>query len=165
MWENYFGSKCKFIGLDINPRCKSLEERIQIVIGDQTNRFFLRQLIKEHGPFDIVLDDGGHTMQQQIISFEELFPAVKENGIYLVEDLHTSYWKEYGGGYLNKSSFIEYSKNLIDFLNAWHSRDNKLQVNNFTRSANSLHFYDSILVIEKQPRDHPKDSMTGNKSF
>ena len=70
---------------------------------------------------DILIDDGGHSMNQQIISFEELYSHIKEDGIYLCEDLHTSYWKTYGGGYKNKESFIEYSKNFIDYINAFHS--------------------------------------------
>jgi hypothetical protein len=48
---------------------------------------------------DILIDDGGHTMKQQIVTFEVLFDHVKQDGVYLVEDLHPSYWKEFGGGY------------------------------------------------------------------
>ena len=95
-------------------------------------------------------------MRQQINTFEELFPKISENGIYLCEDIHTSYWKDYGGGYKKSKSFIEYSKNFIDYINAWHSRNNnKLNVNDFTKSTNSLHYYDSILVIEKKIRQKP----------
>lgn len=152
MWKNYFGSEAKIIGIDINPKCMDLaEEQITIEIGDQTNREFLRDIVKKYGPVDIIIDDGGHYMNQQIISFEELFPALKENGIYLVEDLHTSYWSEYGGGYQIPGSFIEYSKKLIDKLNARHSHNHELYVDNFTRSVTGLHFYDSVFVVEKQP--------------
>ena len=72
---------------DINPACKALEEdQIEIVIGDQEDRAFLAELRERIGPADIVIDDGGHTMAQQIATFEEMFPAVRNGGVYLVED-------------------------------------------------------------------------------
>jgi hypothetical protein len=68
-----------------------------------------------------LIDDGGHTMKQQINTFEEFFTSIAENGVYLCEDVHTSYWSKYGGGYKKSGTFIEYSKNFIDYINAWHS--------------------------------------------
>ena len=65
---------------------------------------------------DIVIDDGGHKMRQQIVSYEELFGHIKHDGVYLCEDTHTSYWLQYGGGYKRQNTFIEYSKNFIDYL-------------------------------------------------
>ena len=64
-------------------------------------------------------------MLQQIVSFEELFDHVKPDGTYLCEDIHTSYWMNYGGGYKRRGSFIEYSKNFIDYIHAYHSRQKK----------------------------------------
>lgn len=167
MWKNYFGSKAKIYGVDINPRCKELEEKqIEIFIGSQEDRDFLRDLKDKIGHIDILIDDGGHTMRQQITTFEELFPFVNEKGIYLIEDLHTSYWRKYGGGYKKKKSFIEYAKNFIDSLNAKHSKDPRLFPNNVTSSVTGIHFYDSILVLEKYPNNSKsKTSMTGKKSF
>jgi len=100
-------------------------------------------------------------MEQQITSFEELYPHIKTNGIYLCEDLHTSYWKEYGGGLHRHGTFIEFSKNLIDQLNAWHIRENEFPVSDFTRTTNSIHFYDSILVVEKKKKERPHYEMRG----
>ncbi len=101
-------------------------------------------------------------MQQQINTFEEMFPHIEENGVYLCEDMHTSYWKGWGGGgYRKKGTFIEYSKNFIDNINAWHSQTPKLKVTDFTRSAHSLHFYDSVLVIEKRVVNEPINLRTG----
>lgn len=162
MWKHYFGPKATIYGLDINPACKELEEEnVKIYIGSQSDRTFLRQLIKELPAIDILIDDGGHTMQQQIISFEELFKIVKKDGVYLCEDCHTSYWRDYGGGYKRSGSYIEYTKNFIDSINAWHSKANKLQVNDFTRTAKSVHFYDSIVVVEKGKVHPPSDTTTG----
>ena len=156
MWKSYFGEKAKIYGIDINPNCKEVEEEnITIFIGSQSDRNFLKTVVKEIPPIDILIDDGGHTMLQQIVSFEELFDHVKPDGLYLCEDVHTSYWKRYGGGHKRMGSFIEYSKNFIDKLNAYHSTQKSLPVTSFTKSVNSIHYYDSIVVIEKSPRSAP----------
>jgi hypothetical protein len=127
---------------------------------------------------DVLIDDGGHTMTQQITTFEELFPRVAPDGVYLCEDLHTSYWQAFGGGYRSPNTFIEYSKNFIDYIHAWHAQERakprrkrwyrrqqslppRLSVSDFTRSVHSLHYYDSVLVIEKRPISPPSDLMTG----
>ena len=166
MWKNYFGSKAKIYGIDINPKCKELEEEgIEIFIGSQTDHLFLQSVKNSIPKVDILIDDGGHTMKQQIVSFEELFEHVKEDGIYLCEDLHTSYWLCWGGGYKRRKTFIEYSKNFIDYLNAFHSRQNSFKINSFTKSVDSIHYYDSIIVIEKRPRKKPFQEKTGKESF
>lgn len=166
MWKNYFGEKAKIYGIDINPNCKHLEEEnIEIFIGSQSDRNFLRKVKQKIPPIDILIDDGGHTMRQQIITFEELFGHVKKNGTYLCEDLHTSYEVDYGGGHKRNGTFIEYSKNFIDYINAYHSEQRALKVSGFTRSVDSLHYYDSILVIEKKEREKPTDMKTGRPSI
>ena len=167
MWRDYFGPNAKIIGIDIDPRCKQFEEEgIEIIIGDQEDRTFLADLREKFPRIDILLDGGGHTMRQQIVTFEELFSHVSENGIYLCEDLHTSYWGEYGGGFRQSDSFIEYSKRLVDLLNAWHSRDpDNFRVTDFTRSVYSIDYYDSMVVMEKRPISAPQDRVTGNPSF
>lgn len=166
MWKYYFGSSATIHGVDINPECKKLEEEnIYVHIGSQSDREFLRNLKTKIPKVDILIDDGGHTMRQQIVSFEELFDHVKDDGIYLCEDLHTSYWLEYGGGFRRRGTFIEYAKHLIDRLNAYHSEQNALQPDAFTRGVFSLHFYDSILVIEKRAHPRPEQIVSGPPSF
>ena len=167
MWKEYFGPECRIYGIDINPHCKGLEEdRVSVIIGDQEDRTFLRSLADQIPRIDILIDDGGHRMQQQINTFEEMFPHIDSNGVYLCEDLHTSYWKGWGGGgYRKKGTFIEYSKNLIDYINAWHSQSPRLKVTEFTRSARSLHFYDSMLVIEKEAVTEPVNLRTGTPTI
>lgn len=166
MWKNYFGENAKVYGIDIDPRCKEFEEEnLEIFIGSQSDRHFLKGIKKSIPKVDILIDDGGHTMEQQIVTYEELFDHIKEEGVYLCEDLHTSYWAEYGGGHKRRGTFIEYSKNFIDYLNAFHSRQRSLSVNSFTRSVHSVHYYDSIVVIEKRKMDPPFDEKTGVASF
>jgi hypothetical protein len=166
MWKKYFGPNARIYGVDINPHCKKLEEdQIQILIGDQEDREFLRSLRSKIPRMDILIDDGGHTMKQQITTYEELFPHVEKNGVYLCEDLHTSYWPHFGGGYRKRSTYIEYSKNFIDGINAWHSVEKgRFDVTDFTRSAHSLHYYDGMLVVEKRPIQKPQAIKTGTPS-
>lgn len=166
MWRNYFGRKARIIGVDIDPRCRAFRgRRTQIFIGDQEDRNFLRELVAEIGPIDVVIEDGGHTMGQQIATFEEVYPAVKPGGVFLIEDLHTSYWKRFGGGYKKPGTFIEYAKDLTDKLNAWHSRTDALVVDEFTRTTTSMHFYDSIIVFEKGQVVKPHAEKTGRVMF
>jgi cephalosporin hydroxylase len=97
MWKEYFGKNAEIYGIDINPQCKAFEEKnINIFIGSQSDRKFLREVKRKIPKVDILIDDGGHFMKQQIITFEEMYDHVKEDGIYLCEDLHTSYWLRYG---------------------------------------------------------------------
>lgn len=150
MWKNYFGEESEVIGVDIDPECKKCEEEgIQVYIGDQENRDFLRTIKKEIGKVDIIIDDGGHTMQQQIISFEELFEMLDTNGVYLCEDMHTSYWKEYGGGYKKENTFIEYSKWQIDSLNEQYF-DSKDILFPYRGEIKAITYYDGMVFFEKK---------------
>ena len=167
MWKEYFGNGSKIYGIDINPECKNLEEdNIEIFIGSQTDRNFLKKLKEIIPPIDVIIDDGGHFMSQQIISFKELFSHVKNDGIYCCEDTGSSYILRFGGGHKRYGTFIEYSKNIIDYLHATHSEQKRLKVNSFTTSINSIHYYWGIVIIEKAIRDKkPIPYKTGNASF
>lgn len=164
MWRNYFGPQATIVGVDINPECKQFSEPgIDIVIGDQADRGFLRSLYERYPKFAILLDDGGHRMNQQIATFEELYPQLRPDGIYLCEDIHTSYMPRFGGGYRQPQTFVETVKLLIDRLNAFHSTDySQLVPDDFTRTTDSMHFYDSVVVIEKKPRAQPREVTYGS---
>ncbi len=128
MWKDYFPNAV-IHGVDIpwTPH-HFAESRIVEHLGDQRDRVFLERLVKECGTFDIVIDDGGHGMDGQITSLDMLFPAVKSGGVYVVEDTFSSYWKNWGGSYLNRkqyseTTFIEYAKGLIDSLHSEHYKN------------------------------------------
>ena len=163
MWQHYFGPQARIVGVDINPACKQFEAPgIEIVIGDQGDRGFLRELAARLPAIDIVLDDGGHTMKQQIYTFDALFDCVAADGLYVVEDMHTSYWPQFGGGLRKRGSFVEYAKGLIDRLHEWHLPDQRpAQVGPFARSVHGLHFYDSVLVVQKRPMPQPQHEKRG----
>jgi cephalosporin hydroxylase len=167
MWRNYFGRRARIYGIDIDPNCKQFEDRrTKIFIGDQEDRDFLREIAGKIGPVDVLIEDGGHTMGQQIATFEVFYPQISTEGVFLIEDLHTSYWPKYGGGYRKPGTFWEYAKALTDQLNAWHSRDKPtFKVDEFTRTTKSMHFYDSIIVFEKGTVIKPTHEKTGKPSF
>lgn len=167
MWREYFGPGAQIVGIDVDPRCKQFEEaQIRVMIGDQADRAFLAQVRRELPRIDIVIDDGGHFPAQQIASFEELYPHLQPNGVYLCEDTHTSYMAAREGAYRKPGTFVEYSKGLIDRLYAWYSEQPEaFSVDALTRSTYALHFYDSVLVIEKRPIGPPQQSVTGTQTF
>jgi Methyltransferase domain len=149
MWKRFFGPHARIVGIDIEPRCASFaEDQIEVRIGDQSDPGFLSGLLDEFGPPDVVIDDGSHVMSHIAASFDMLYPKVANNGVYLIEDLHTAYWEEYEGGLHRAGSFVERCKHLVDELNADHARG-ALSPTDFTRSTLPMHFYDSVVVFEK----------------
>jgi hypothetical protein len=167
MWRDYFGPGCRIVGIDKDPRCaRFANDDVTILIGDQGSREFLASVRDRVPHIDVLIDDGGHTMNQQIATFEELYPHIQPHGIFLCEDVHTSLWTEFGGGARREGTFLAYSKALIDQLYGWHSREPELLgVTDFTRSTFALHFYDSVVVIERRPIESPIHSRIGAKSF
>jgi len=167
LWKKYFGKNLNLYAIDINPECKKFEEKnTTIFIGSQSDRNFLNEVSATLPELDIIIDDGGHTMEQQLVSFEMLFLKVKEGGLYIVEDTHTSYWEEFHGGLKTPGSFIERSKNLVDSLYNHHIIDHKnLIVNEITGHINSISFYDSVVVFEKKKRKSPFHIQVGKETI
>jgi hypothetical protein len=95
MLRHYLGPDAYLVGIDIDEVALAAASNHRVEIGDQADPEFLLRVAEKHGPFDIVIDDGGHTMLQQIASVETLFPLLAEAGTYIVEDCHTSYWPAY----------------------------------------------------------------------
>ena len=149
MFQRYFGPMAKIVGIDIDPSTKCHEEPgIFIRIGSQSDVRFLDSVIQEFGLPDVVLDDGSHVMNDLCTTFDHLYPQMNKNSVYCVEDLHTCYWEEYGGGAGKKESFLEKTKNLVDELHADHSRG-AVASSKFTRETFSISIYDSVVVFEK----------------
>lgn len=105
--------------------------------------------------FDIIIDDGSHVCADVINTFYALFSLLRPSGVYLVEDLHTSYCKRYGGSYLSKQSSMEFFKQLADLVNFYHIKDPQFKKNLSTQDLyifqwlQSISFYDSVAVINK----------------
>jgi len=150
-WRNYF-PQARITGIDINQGCKKYEgDGIRIFIGDQADTAFLERVNGETGPFDIIIDDGGHMMSQQTTSFKTLFPLLKNNGFYIIEDWHTSFMPRFldGGG-----KTIDMLKGLIDGLNYW---DTGKEPDYFAKNISSLHFYNGIVFIKKGENQESKN--------
>lgn len=152
MWRDYLGPRSRIIGIDIDPACKAHEaEGIEVIIGSQDDPALLDDLLARHPAIDVVLDDGSHVMRHVNATFRHLYPRISPYGVYMVEDLHTAYWNEYGGGLAKPGTFIELAKGLMDEINAVHSRG-ALPPTDFTRSTFSMSVYDSIIAFERRPQ-------------
>ena len=174
-WKKYYYN-AKILGVDIIPECKKYEEdHINVEIGSQTDGVFLEKISKQYGPFDMILDDGSHINSDVIYSFEHLFDSVKSGGVYIIEDTHTSYFDDYGGGFRRPGATIEYFKSIIDEVNflgelsEWHDsaigqickthyRRDKELLQQFERKQQqyrgtqieSINFLNGIIIITKR---------------
>jgi hypothetical protein len=168
LWRKYFGPEATIFGIDVDPRCAALDNpETRVRIGSQADSAFLATVIDEMGGVDVVIDDGSHRARHQRASFDALFPRLSFGGLYLAEDLHTSYWAfEFAGGYRRPGTFIEVSKGLVDGMHSWYHR---WPISHRARRAKteifSVCFYDSIVVIEKRHRDQPVVVKVGRPSF
>ena len=168
IWKEYFPNSLIF-GLEYNPiPLKGFShEGIHVFIGDQSDVAILEKVSEEAGPFDIIIDDASHVMEHQQISFNHLFQhSLKDNGIYVIEDLGCSYWPDWGGGLRKPTATIEFLKNFIDGINYRFHRGgrtqyvgipdaNEIQSTYFDEHITGLSFYKGMCFIQKgyNPRD------------
>jgi hypothetical protein len=165
MLAHYLGPSARLVGLDVDEAAvHAVHGRFPVVLGDQEDPAVLRKLSEEHGPFDVIIDDGGHTMQQQIVTAETLFPLLQDGGVFLVEDCHTSYWSDFGGGLRKPDTFIEWAKLRVDDLHSRHERsiDNHSV---WATEVDGLHVYDSVVVLEKKQRFRAFNEVAGTSSY
>ncbi len=121
-WKEYFENS-QIFGIDLTDMSNLNEDRITTLVCNQRDVSGLKNINDSHGPFDIIIDDGSHRSDDIRISFNCLFPLLKEGGYYVVEDLHTTYWekkKEQVGWFINENhdTFLNDVGNLIDDVNA-----------------------------------------------
>lgn len=156
MWSRYLPADTTITGIDIDSECANLTyntPRIKVIIGDQGDENFWNSFLAYHDkPIDIFIDDGGHFMDQQILTFEKVFPVMPVGSVYICEDTHTSYMPYNGGGFRLKGSFIEYAKQYIDVIHSnWTNElDTEFErKKKIGKDLTSVHFYDSMIVFEK----------------
>ncbi|HYI39434.1 MAG TPA: class I SAM-dependent methyltransferase [Allosphingosinicella sp.] len=161
MWRSYFGPRATIYGIDVNPDCAGyVDGPNQVRIGSQDDPDFLRRVVKEMGGIDVVLDDGSHVARHQQTSFETLFPLLNERGLYAIEDLHTAYWPNYGGGYGRQGSAIELLKRSVDDIHHWYHPHPPAAGG---ADVAAVHFHDSIAVVEKGGARRPIHAQMGRK--
>lgn len=146
MWRDFFGPNARIIGVELNPDAKKWEEHgFEIFIGSQADPVFWDDLFKKIGPIDVMLDDGGHFNDQQIITTLCAIPHIKDGGLLAVEDVHTSYMAKFNSP--SKYSFINFAKNTADRINA-RFPDLLVDQNELSKSIFSTSFYESIVSFK-----------------
>jgi hypothetical protein len=91
MWEEFYGNPT-IVGVDIMEKSRYDTTNIKTIVADQSNPEDMRDRCKQICPeYDIIIDDGSHIIDHQISSFAKLFPILKSGGVYILEDLHTSF--------------------------------------------------------------------------
>ena len=146
IWKKFFGAESRIIGIDLNPECKKLEcDDYEIFIGSQSENKFWDNFYEKVGPIDLLLDDGGHTNDQQLTTLIKSVPNINNNGLIVIEDTHCSYKKNYGNP--SNYSFINFAKKIIDDVNYTYP-----EIGNFEYSLNkyisSTHFYESLVAFK-----------------
>lgn len=173
LWESYFPNATIY-GADVNPDAVSAHnnwkdhERISTFLLDQSSISDHRNFLsKINTPIDIVIDDGGHKMAHQVLSFKELFPALKPGGLFIVEDLCTSYWGDIlpNSGIKNPTSAISFFKDLVDSVNyplhrGCHGRpepwgdlpsiEEDILATYLDKHTESVCFYQGLCIIQKK---------------
>jgi cephalosporin hydroxylase len=156
MWKAYF-PRAQIFGLDIADKRAHDEPRIRTLIGSQDDEERLKQISAEHGPFDIVIDDGSHINAHVLASFRVLFPLLTENGIYAVEDTQTAYWSQFGGappGEPAAPTSMNVLRGLVDGLNHREfPRGAEFAPSYLERHIVALHFYHNLVFVQKGVND------------
>jgi SAM-dependent methyltransferase len=174
IFAQYFDRAAKIIGCDINPKCAQLrfsDSKIAILIGDADTDTTEAEIASHSDEFDIIIDDGSHTQRDIVRSFARYFKRLRHGGLYVIEDLHTSYWQEYGGGLFHAHSSIAFFKRLVDVMNSEHW-NNGMQLHEFLRRQSnyfaspfdpetlayihSITFQNSLCVVRKMPEEANK---------
>jgi demethylmacrocin O-methyltransferase len=155
MWKVYFPNSNIF-GIDIYDKTYHEEHRIKSFRGSQIDEDFLRGVVQEIGKVDIIIDDGSHRSDHIITTFKILFPLMDLNGIYVVEDLQTSYWDTMAGESWGGSTDLtapytsmNHFKSLIDGLNYEEFALDEYTPSYFDKHIISMHFYHNLLFIYK----------------
>jgi len=144
MWRNFFGKRAKIIGIDFNPAAKKWEKYgFKIFIGNQSDPIFWKNFFKKIGYINILLDDGGHTNEQMINTFNSCYKNIRDDGLILFEDTHASYMKEFGNP--SKYSFVNFCYSVIDKINLNYF--GKRFLYNYQDIVYNISFYQSIAVF------------------
>lgn len=164
MWRRYFGADAVIHGLDVNPDCAAIDDPdLTIHIGSQDDPALLDRIVTAMGGVDVVIDDGSHVWSHQIATFELLYDRVAQDGVYICEDTHTSYWPEYQGAPATPT-FHDFAREKVDAMHAWYSQADETPDTAFARQTESIAFYDSQVVFERRKRPPPRTNFVGERS-
>ena len=164
MWKKYFPNG-KIYAIDIFDKSGLQEERIKIFQGSQVDSPFLEKVTRETGGLDIIIDDGSHVNSHVIESFNLLFPKLNDGGIYVIEDVQTSYWEDYGGDSSdlnNPATMMNFFKSLTDCLNHKEIVKPGYQPGYYDKKIISIHFYHNLIFIYKGNNDEESNVVKNN---
>jgi hypothetical protein len=150
LWREYF-SKAKICGIDIIKKDFKIDN-VEILTGDQSDQKFLNTIISKYNNFDIIIDDGSHISSHIIKSFSYLFKYLSKNGLYIIEDLQTSYIPRYGGSRINlnkRRTSMNFIKTLCDSVNYEHNDKPFFKKKKYDGLIKEVHFYQNISFIQK----------------
>lgn len=163
MWRHFFGAQARIIGIDLNPEAKKWEkEGFEIFIGSQNDPQFWKEFFAAVGKVDVLLDDGGHTNEQQIVTTHYAVPNINDGGMLIVEDVHTSYMRAFGNP--SQYSFTGYVAKIIDGI---HSRFPAIprSANPLINSIFAVSSYESIVAFKIDRRKCFTSSITSNNGI
>lgn len=147
LWRKYFGPEAVIMGIDIADRSAlEGESANRVFTGDQGSPEFWNMVIPQIGRPNIIIDDGSHKCKDQIVTFTKLFPLLQDEGLYVIEDIHTSYRASYGGGLWNTDSFIEHLKGGIDLMHESEWNNPPMEDSHVF----SIQFYPNLAVVHKR---------------
>ena len=151
MWRTYF-PRGRIYGIDACDKSPHDERRIKTFMGSQVDEQFLEELVRTIGRLDIVIDDGSHLNQHVLRTFELLFPRLTRDGIYIIEDTQTSYWRNYGGSSteLNRlDTVMGFLKTLVDGVNYEEFEAEHYESSYYEQNIVAIHFYHNLVFIQK----------------
>ncbi len=165
LWREYLGPRAIIYGIDIDPDCASVDGVDgQVRIGSQADPEFLVRVVKEMGGVDVVLDDGSHIGRHIRASLNTLFPLLAQNGLYMIEDVHTAYSRRYDGRF-SRHNFMRLLWQMTDDMHHWYHAGGQ-RIAATADHLLGLHIYDSLVVLEKGHKVPPAhvDVGTANTS-
>lgn len=166
MWQDYLHSDSLIVNIDMNSKLLKIADSgsIHVRFGGEQDVSFLRQVVAEFGPFDVILDEGSHTSSHMVDSFRLLFAnALSDSGVYMVEHVHCDYWRFYRD---SRVSFIDLVRALIDAMHGHYQvatsetkfrvghpdRIRAVSVPTITPILGSIEIHDSIVVVRRAIR-------------
>lgn len=160
MWKEFLGPNARIIGLDLNPDAMEWQNHgFEIHIGDQGSEDFWEDFFRKIGPVDVLIDDGGHTNLQQVVTAHHAIQHIRDGGILIVEDVHTSYFREFGNP--SRYSFINFAFRVVDGINsrAFALRD---IYRRYASRVYSVSFFESMVAFHIDSRLCIRSSPTSN---
>jgi hypothetical protein len=151
-WKKVLPKGSRIIGIEINKDASQIMiDGVEIFIGDQSNPEFWDTFFEKIGKVDIVLDDGGHTNKQQIVTTFQCLKHINNNGLIVIEDTHFSFLRQVGNP--SKLSFINWAKLCVDGLNLRYlNRNNEKYLvetkNLIAKKVHSIIFYESVVIFQ-----------------